>query len=170
MSEGSIRAALAAEIQSRQDNSSNRQNLRKSPWKFKDQVLESIYKTEYIDSAYDRTRPAAQIFFLCTWPSKIYYFISLYFTERKAEELLIAFARLFFLAIFTTIFTLNFQAETRRRAGRLFIWISRLVFLPMYLYQLTGIPVFYTELLSAQVRLSALANKECLKAKNDRLL
>jgi hypothetical protein len=140
----------------RQRLTSKRLSVSNSPWRFKDHVLESLYRAKYVDSLYDRTRHAAQIFFVCTWPSKIYYFISLYFSDWKAEELLIAVTRMLTLTLFTAMFTLNFEVETRKRAGMPFIWISRSVMLPLYLYPLTGIPVFYTELLSAQVCLVVL--------------
>jgi hypothetical protein len=138
------RKARHAELQ-------NRLSEMGSPWMFRDFISESQYQNELRDSLYDRTRPAANIFIGCSWVCKIQYFIILYFSEWKTEELIMAFARIFLLAFFTTMFTMKFKAETRRRAGTLLIWISRLIFSPLYLYQETGIPVFYTELLSAQV-------------------
>jgi hypothetical protein len=122
-----------------------------SPWVFRDLILESQYQNELRDSIYDRTRPAAQIFIGCSWLSKIHYFIILYLTNWKIEESIVVFARIFLLSFFTAAFTMKLKAETRRRAGTPFIWIFRAIVLPLYLYQETGIPVFYTELMAAQV-------------------
>jgi hypothetical protein len=136
---------------SRHTEQQNRLGEQESPWMFRALILESQYQNELRDSLYDRTRPAAKIFIGYSWLSKIHYFIILYFSEWKTEEMIIALLRTFLLAFFTAVFTMKLKAETRRRAGTPFIWISRAVFLPILLCLETGIPVFYTEVLAAQV-------------------
>jgi hypothetical protein len=136
---------------SRHNEQQNQMSEQESPWMFRDSILESQYQNELRDSIYDRARPALKIFIGFSWLSKIHYFIILYFTNWKTVELIVAFARILFLAFFTAAFAMNLKAETRRRAGMPFIWISRAVFFPLYLFQETGIPVFYTEVLAAKV-------------------
>jgi hypothetical protein len=134
-------------------DSEQRRRLRSigSPWIFKDVVLESQYQTELRDSLYNRARPTAQITVLFSWLCKIPQYIVLYFSETAREDVNMALIRVLLLGFFTPIFTLNFDSETRRRAGMAFIWVSRAILLPLYLYLETGIPFFSTELLSAQV-------------------
>jgi hypothetical protein len=136
---------------SRHTEQQKRLSEQNPPWMFRDLILESQYQNELRDSIYDRARPAANVFIWCSWLSKIHYFTILYITNWKIEESIVVFARIFNLSFFTVAFTMNLKAETRRRAGTLFIWIFRAIVLPLYIYQETGIPVFYTELMAAQV-------------------
>jgi hypothetical protein len=134
---------------SRHTEQQNRPSEQESPWMFRDLILESQYQNELIDSIYDRARPAANVFIGFSWLSKIHYFIILYFTEEKLEELIMA--RVILLAVFTVVFAMKLKAETRRRSGTPFIWIFRAILFPIHLFLETGIPVFYTELMAAQV-------------------
>ena len=124
-----------------------------SPWKFEDSNLETAYESEHHGCLYERLRPIGLIYAIIAWIFKIPY---LYFriysdTPWATEELWTVAIRLIIQTFFTTMLLLNFVKDKRKSVGTVLIWISRAVLLPLHLYHETGIPIFSTELITAQV-------------------
>ena len=124
------------------------------PWRFSDTVLEHTYDTEQRDLIYDRVRAPGQMLAIFAWVFNIPYFCyrALSAPSITIEELIPALFQKIILIFFTTVLFLNFGIDARKRAGRVFIWISRVVHLPLHMFNETGIPILITQLLIAQAR------------------
>ena len=67
-------------------------------------------------------------------------------------ELGTALIRQTLLIFFTALVVFKFESRTKAWIGIALILISRTVLLPLHLFQETGVPMFSTELVSAQVK------------------
>jgi hypothetical protein len=139
-------------------------NLPDSPWSFRDIVMETQYESDHRACLYERVRPFGQIYALIAWALKIPFLYTSIASGSQwdAEEIWTASIRMIVQTVNTTLIFLNLSMEMRRRVGVLWIWISRTILLPLHMFHETGIPIFSTELITAQVhKLSNLVRLPC---------
>jgi hypothetical protein len=128
-------------------------NATSSPWIFSDANMEALYESDHRENLFDRARPVGQIYSLFAWLFKIPFFYSRAYSDEPwtTGELYTAVIRQCLLIFFTIAFFPKFGSETKRRCGVTFIWITRIIYLPLHMFHETGIPIFSTELITSQV-------------------
>jgi hypothetical protein len=142
-----------ATLDSKQRENRKRKQIAESPWAFSDLGLELLYKADHRDCLCDRARPFGQIQIIVAWLFKIPFYYSQISSGSTwtLGELWTAVVRQALLIFFTIMVALNFESETKKVISTVLIWISRVIILPLHLFQETGVPLFSTELIAAQV-------------------